>query len=42
MIDPKSIPIVIYEGFVVFKRRKHTPKGDTAAIYEGFVVPKWT
>ena len=42
MTDPNSIPLAIYEGFVVFKKRKHTPKGDPVAIYEGFVVSKWT
>jgi hypothetical protein len=37
-----GIPVTIYEGFVVFKAIKHTPKSDPVGIYEGFVVSKRT
>ena len=38
----QAIPIAIYKGFVVFQKRKHTPKGDPVASYGGFVVSQWT
>ena len=38
----QAIPVALYEGFVVFKKIKHTPKNDPVDIYEGFVVSKWT
>jgi hypothetical protein len=38
----QAIPVAIYEGFVVFQKRKHTPKGDPVASYGGFVGSKWT
>ena len=42
MTDPNSIPLAIYEGFVVFRTTKHTPKSHPVGIYEGFGKPKWT
>ena len=42
MTDPNSIPLAIYDGFVVFGTIKHTPKSPPVGIYEGFGGPKWT
>ena len=42
MTDPNGIPLAIYEGFVVFKPIKHTPKSPPVGIYEGFGGSKWT
>ena len=42
MTDPNGIPLAIYEGFVVFKPIKHTPKSPPIGIYEGFGGPKPT
>jgi hypothetical protein len=37
-----AIPLASYEGFVVFKTIKHTPKSLPVGIYEGFGGSKWT
>ena len=37
-----GIPLASYEGFVVFKTIKHTPKSLPVGIYEGFGGSKWT
>jgi len=42
MTDPNSLALAIYEGFVVFKTIKHTPKGPPVGIYECFGGSKWT
>ena len=42
MTDPHSIPLAIYEGFVVFGTIKHTQKSPPVGIYEGFGGSKWT
>ena len=42
MTDPNSIPLAIYEGFVVFGTIKHTQKSPPVGIYGTFVGSKWT
>jgi hypothetical protein len=42
MTDPNSIPLAIYEGFVVFGTIKHTQKSPPVGIYDTFVGSKWT
>ena len=37
-----AIPLASYEGFVVFKTIKHTPKSPPVGIYDTFVGSKWT
>ena len=37
-----GIPLASYEGFVVFKTIKHTPKSLPVGIYDTFVGSKWT